>query len=208
MNQISMKDEVEALFRESLASVYLRERSTFDELASPFEKTLVLFGAGGLGKKTLAGLRRVGIEPLAFADNNPALWGKEINGVKVLSVEEATKKFGQVAAFVVTIWKGEAVDKMAERQEQLRNLNCAKVIPFGFLFWKYPDIFLPHYAFDMPHQVYQQVNEVQSVFSLWADDASRNEYLAQLRWRMFMDFDGLPDPVKHEIYFPDDLIAI
>src|SRR6266496_3088199 len=208
MNQISLRDEVEALFRESITSIYLRERSTFDKLASPFEKSLVLFGAGGLGKKTLSGLRRVGIEPLAFADNNHALWEKDINGVKVFSVEDAAKKFGQSAAFVVTIWKGEAVDTMAERQQQLKNLNCTKVIPFGFLFWKYPDIFLPHYAFDMPHKVYEQANEVQSVFSLWADDTSRHEYLAQLKWRIFLDFDGLPRPVKHEIYFPDDLIAI
>ncbi len=208
MNDDPVKKELEMLFKEPLSSVYLRENNTFDEQVSPFEGSLVLFGAGGLGKKTLEGLRRIGIEPLAFADNNPLLWGKEVNGVRVLSVEAAAKKFGKTAAFVITIWKGEALDTMAERKQQLINLDCRKIIPFGFLFWKYPDIFIPHYAFDLPHKVYENADQVQNAFSLWADESSRAEYLAQLRWRMLLDFDGLHRPVDHEIYFPDDLVSI
>src|SRR5688572_17962321 len=181
MTQPSAETQLETLFSEPLSSVFHREQATFDELAAPFEKSLVLFGAGGLGKKTLAGLHRLGIEPLAFADNNPSLWGKDINGVQVLSLQDAVNKFGQNAAFVITIWKGEATDTMAERMQQLISLNCLKVIPFGYLYWKYPDVFLPHYAFDMPHKVYQQAEDVQKGFSLWSDDASRHEYLAQLR---------------------------
>lgn len=208
MDNDSLIKELERLFNESLESVYFREKNTFDEQATPFEGALILFGAGGLGKKTLEGLRRVGMEPLAFADNNPRLWGTDIQGVKVLSVEDAAKKFGKTAAFVITIWKGEAVDTMAERKQQLINLGCRKIIPFGFLFWKYPDIFLPHYAFDLPHKVYENANQVRKVFSLWADDSSRAEYLAQLKWRMLLDFAGLNSPVAHEIYFPDDLVNI
>jgi FkbM family methyltransferase len=201
------KDTLQKLFSESLDDVYKREQSSFDKLAGPFKTSLVLFGAGGLGKKTLAGLRRIGIEPLAFADNNPTLWGKDINGLPVLSLEDASRKFGKSAAFVVTIWKGEATDTMAERQKQLTDLSCEKVIPFSYLYWKYGSVFLPHYAFDMPHKVFEQYEEVRKVFSLWSDDASRREYVAQLKWRMFMDFDGLPAPVTHEIYFPDDLTS-
>lgn len=201
------KDTLQKLFSESLNDVYKREQLTFDRMAEPFNTSLVLFGAGGLGKKTLAGLRRVGIEPLAFADNNPALWGKDIDGVQVLSLEDAARKFGKSAAFVVTIWKGEAVDTMAERQKQLTDLNCEKVIPFSYLYWKYDSVFLPHYAFDMPHKVFEQSEEVEKAFSLWGNEASRQEYIAQLRWRMFMDFDGLPRPVVQEIYFPNDLTS-
>jgi hypothetical protein len=93
MNEISEKENLETLLSEPIASVVKREQSTFDDLAVPFEKSLVLFGAGGLGKKTLTGLRRIGMEPLAFADNNPVLWGKEIDGVKVLSLKDAAEKF-------------------------------------------------------------------------------------------------------------------
>jgi len=208
MNRSIFEDQLEALLSEPMGAVLRREQSTFDEQTTPFEKSLVLFGAGGLGRKTLAGLRRLGIEPLAFADNNPSLWGKDINGVQVLSLQNAVKKFGQSAAFVITIWKGESTDRMSERRQQLLNPNCPKVIPFSYLYWKYPEVFLPHYAFDMPHKVYQQADEVRKVLSLWADAASQHEYLAQLRWRMLMDFDNLPSPVSHEIYFPNDLVNI
>ena len=208
MNRSMFEDQLEALLSEPMSAVLRREQSTFDEQTTPFERSLVLFGAGGLGRKTLAGLRRLGIEPLAFADNNPSLWGKDINGVQVFSLQDAVEKFGQSAAFIVTIWKGESTDRMAERRQQLINLNCRKVIPFSYLYWKYPEVFLPHYAFDMPHKVYQQADEVRKVLSLWADDTSRQEYLAQLRWRILMDFDSLPSPVSHEIYFPNDLVDV
>ena len=36
-------------------------------------------------------------------------------------------------------------------------------------------------------------------------DASRREYLAQVRWRLHFDFAGLPDPVAGPIYFRDEL---
>ncbi len=208
MNEFSDKEILETLFREPMASVKKREQFTFDELAAPFEKTIVLFGAGGLGKKTLAGLRRIGIEPLAFADNNPVLWGKEIDGVKVFSLKDAAEKFGQNAVFVITIWRAESSDTMAERQNQLKELNCAKIIPFSYLYWKYGDVFLPHFAFDMPHRIFEQTENVINTFSLWADDASRHEYIAQLKWRILSDFDALSAPVKHEIYFPNDLFTI
>ena len=80
----------------------------------PFANTLVLFGAGGIGRKTLAGLRALGIEPLAFADNNPALWGKRVNGLQVLSPQEASARYRKTAVFVVTIWSGEGRDRMRD----------------------------------------------------------------------------------------------
>ena len=46
-----------------------RERKAFDQIAGEFGERLVLFGAGFLGKNVLAGLRKAGVEPLAFADN-------------------------------------------------------------------------------------------------------------------------------------------
>ncbi|MGB8005648.1 MAG: FkbM family methyltransferase [Terriglobales bacterium] len=65
--------QLEAILRrieaEPLDVVMARERSTFDELAAPLGEKIVLFGAGSLGKDVLAGLRKAGVEPLAFADN-------------------------------------------------------------------------------------------------------------------------------------------
>jgi len=82
------------------------------------------------------------------------------------------------------------------------------VVTFAPLFWKYCDVFLPHYALDLPERAAAQADVIRAVFSLWADEASRREYLAQIEWRMLAEFDSLPRPVGHEIYFPDDLIDL
>jgi len=205
---VSLDDQLEALLGEPMSAVVQRERDTFEELTAPHSERLVLFGAGGLGRKTLAGLRRGGLEPLAFADNDPALWGTQISGVPVISPRDAAQKYGRQAAFVITIWRGESSDVMAERRQQLLDLGCATVVTFAPLFWKYADVFTPHYAFDLPHRTAAQVDAIRGAFSLWADEASRREFIAQLRWRLLADFAALPSPVGHEIYFPDDLVDV
>jgi FkbM family methyltransferase len=200
--------QLEALLSEPVSAIVQRERDSFDELTAPKSDRLVLFGAGGLGRKTAAGLRRVGVQPLAFADNNPALWSTEIEGVPVLSPRDAATKYGRRAAFVVTIWRGESSDVMSERRQHLLDVGCETVVSFAPLFWKHPDVFLPHYAFDLPQRVIAQADAIRDAFSLWADDASRAEFVAQIRWRMLADFAALPSPVDHEIYFPDDLVDV
>ena len=207
-NTQSLRQELERLLSEDIATAKRREQSTFDELASPFNQSLVLFGAGNLGRKTLRGLRSAGIEPLGFADNTEAIWGKTVDGLPVFSPKEAAERFGNSAAFIMTIWRGEGTDTMAERCQPLLDLGCAKVLNFGVVFWKFPQAFLPHYSFDLPHKILEHSDEVMRAFELWVDDASRKEFVAQIRWRLTLDFDGLPRPVKHEIYFPDDLVNV
>jgi FkbM family methyltransferase len=208
MTKDSLRAELDALLNEDLAASRRREQSAFDELAAPFTDSLVLFGAGNLGHKALQGLRSAGIEPLAFSDNNPSLWGKTVEGIPILSPREATERFGKSAAFIMTVWRGEGTDTMAERCQPLTDLGCVKVLNFGVVFWKYPEAFLPHYSFDLPHKVLEQADNVRNVFDLWEDEPSRKEFVAQIRWRLHLDFDGLPRPVKHETYFPEDLVSV
>jgi FkbM family methyltransferase len=205
--KLSQEAQIENLFRETYEEIIQREGSSFDKLTAAFKNSFVLFGAGGLGKKTLAGLRKVDIKPLAYADNNPDLWGKAVDGITVLSPEEAAREYGQSANFIVTIWRAGGTHRLASAKQQLSNLGCMNVLSFAYLFWKYPEIFLPYYCLDLPHKIYQETNEIIKTFSLWSDDASRLEYLAQLRLRLFLDFDGLSSPVAHEQYFPDDLFS-
>jgi len=202
---LSAQCELDELLKESPVSAAKRERSAFDRLAWPFAERLVLFGAGALGRKTAAGLRLSGIEPLAFADNNPACWGKTIDGLEVCSPEEAASRFSARAAFVVTIWHAGGGHRFSHTRDQLLHLGCEPVIPFAALFWKYAEVFLPYYAIGLPHLMLKQAEQIREAFELWNDDASRREYLAQVRWRLRLDFDVLPPPVGHAQYFPDDL---
>jgi FkbM family methyltransferase len=202
--ELELTKAVRALFAEGVAGASERERAAFDYSAAPSGE-IVLFGAGGLGRRTLSGLRKVGFEPLAFSDNNSRLWNTSIDGITVLSPEVAARRYGTRATFVITTWSALGTDRMAEREEQLRGLGCERVVPFPPLFWKYPDALLPHYTVDVPHKVHEQADQVLAACSLWADDASRREYLAQLRFRLYGEFNCLPGPVQHTIYFPTDL---
>jgi FkbM family methyltransferase len=208
ITQPTIKDQIQDLLREGRDGAIQREKTAFDEAVGPRGRSLVLFGAGGIGRKTLAGLRKVGIEPLAFTDNNTALWGSKINGIPVMSPKDAAAQYAHNAAFVVTIWCGEGQDRMRDRVGFLRGLGCTHVVTFGQLFWKYPETYLPHYSAAPAHQVHDEAAAVLEAAGLWADEASRQEYLSQIRWRLRFDFDGLADPVQHAIYFPPDLCSL
>jgi FkbM family methyltransferase len=205
---MTFEQEIEDLLAEGIEGARRREADTFDKLAGNGTRDLVLFGAGNLGRRTLTGLRKAGIEPLGFIDNNKELWGKDLDGLYVLSPAEGAKLYGNHATFVVTIWRGEGRERMPERMAQLHQLGCRTVVPFLPLYWKLAGSLLPHYALDLPHCVHLQGDRVRQGFRLMADDASRREYLAQLRFRLLGDFACLPDPVEGAIYFREDMFAL
>jgi hypothetical protein len=126
----------------------------------------------------------------------------------VMSPDEGSRSFGRSATFCLTIWRGEGTDTMAQRRQPLLDAGCVNVIDFGALFWKHADTLLPHYSLDLPQKVLAAAAAVRAGFELWSDDASRAEYVAQVRWRLWLDFDNLPPPVNQEIYFPADLMTM
>ena len=203
-----LSQRLEDLLNEPQKEALQRERTTFDQLAHAFGERIVLFGAGGFGRRTLAGMRRLGLEPLAFADNNPGLWGTSIQGIRVYSSLDAAKLFGDAATFLVTVWNGRAKDTMLQRIQHLTNLGCKCVCPAGLFFWKYPEVFLPYYPLDLPHKALPFGEEIKAAFRLFQCEASRREYVAQVAFRLLLDYNGLgwPDDVDH--YFPPDLFDL
>jgi FkbM family methyltransferase len=200
--------ELEALLSEGFEGALEREAAVSAALGNPNAADIVLFGAGNLGRRTLTGLREIGIQPLCFVDNNKSLWGKDLNGVPVLNPAEGATLYGNRATFVVTIWRAGGGDRMASRVGQLRELGCKTVVPFLPLYWKYSDSLLPHYMHDLPHHVHAQADRVRQALSLMADDASRREYIAQMCFRLLGDFASLPDPVQGDAYFREELFRL
>jgi FkbM family methyltransferase len=208
LSQNELTVALDELFAEGETGARNRESTAYDLEGGSATRPIVLFGAGQLGRVIRTRLRKLGVEPVAFADNNSQLWNTKIDGVQVFSPKEAARLYGEEAIFVVTIWRGKSADRMPERKAALKDLGCKHVMLFQPLLWKYPEVFLPHYAVDLPHKIHQQAEQVRQAGQLWADDASRGEYLAQLRWRMLSDFKRMPDPVGHTIYFPLDLCSL
>jgi FkbM family methyltransferase len=162
-------------------------------------RSLVLFGAGRMGRRTLAGLREYGLEPFAFIDNNSKLWGTTVEGVPVRAPSETAAEFGDSAVFVPTTVG--PVCRQLERYgvRPLSYASLAAVVPALF----------PHYYIDRPQAVLDQRSEVENALGIWADDRSRQEYLAQIHWRLVPDTCPLPPyGAAQEIYFPADLFTL
>jgi FkbM family methyltransferase len=187
---------------ESESATIERESTMFDRAAGNAGKSLVLFGAGYLGKQALRGLRQAGLEPLCFADNNPTLWNTSVEGLPVLSPDDAVRRYGQSACFIVTVYNGSAV------RRQLRGMDCARVIPIQPLFWKYREVFIPSSCLALPHTIAPQARQIRACYDILADEASKRELCEQVAWRWSQDYSRLSAPLPPaEIYFPCEVLS-
>jgi len=198
----SYRKELEILLSEPIEHVRQRERTEFDRQLAHAGGRVVLFGAGNLGKKALARLRSVGIEPLAFSDNAPAKWGTEVEGLPVLKPNEAAAKFGQQCLFLVTVWSPRSRHRYRETRHQLQTLGCREVSSCCALYWKFADQMLPDFARDLPHKVFYDTRSVIDAAALWSDDCSRREYFNNIRWRALGDLAAMNAPTDGAQYFP------
>lgn len=197
---------LEELLSESMESVIERERTTFDRLAAPHGEQMILFGTGGLGRKTLKGLRQQGIKPLAFCDNNPSLWGTEVEGVPVLSPENAVKEYADRAIFVVTIWSDKLGHPFDEVQSQLAALGEVTVVSFLPLYWKYPEQFLPYFSLDLPSLIIAGSEDIFSCACLISDRESRSNFYKNIRSRFLAELQILPRAIDYSVQFKNEFL--
>ncbi len=196
-----LENDLAALLRAGPRGAAREMARRFDAVAGTAAESIVLFGCGALGRRTAIGLRAQGIEPLAFADNNPGTWNTVVEGVAVLSPQEAIARCAGTAVFVVTVFNGSKV------RRQLSEGKCPRVASFAHLYWKYADTFLPCGGLGNIEPIFHESQAVAEGAELWADDLSRACYVSQLRWRLTLDSESLPKPCPAEdTYFPDDLV--
>lgn len=197
----SFKIQLDELLKKDPSILVRAQKTAFERLTAESGERFVLFGAGRLGQIAMEGLRKAGIEPLAFADNNPKLWGSKVEGLVVLSPHSAAEHFGANAVFIITVYTSAPV------WIQLTGMGL-KVASFAALVWQYPQALMPYYSVEYPYKIFTQAGDVRKALSLWADDISRQEYLGQLLWQSSLDPSGLPPHLpQNEIYFADDLFA-
>ncbi|HJZ97203.1 MAG TPA: FkbM family methyltransferase [Candidatus Solibacter sp.] len=174
----------------------------FDRIAAPDRNPVLILGTGHLGQWALAALRQAGIQMPAFCDNNSRLWGSLVEGIPVMGPEEALKRFPG-AAVVVAIYNSTAP------QRQLRALGCERVVPYPVLFWRHSQFMPREDRLELPHVILSRTAEMPAGYDLLADDSSRREFCAQIRWRCSLDYGCLPAPDSpSDMYYPADLFAL
>jgi FkbM family methyltransferase len=162
---------------------------------------LVLCGAGRLGRIVLAGLRNTSAEVLAFADNDPRRHPETIDGCPILSVRDAADRYGGRAVFVITVYTA------APLREQIASLGL-RVASSRALFFQHRDAFPKHASVAPPESIPAQADEILRGVDLWADDASRSEYMAQIAWHLLARRTTPPWTPPDQTYFPDGLVTL
>jgi len=198
---VSFENQLEEVLDKDVVALVNDHKESFRRLTDEMGERYILFGAGRLGQITLAGLRKAGINPLAFADNNPKLWDTSVQGLQVFSPQEAAARFSKDSIFIITLYTSQPV------WEQLTSMGL-KVISFAALAWIYPQTLTPHGCVELPYKIFEQADAVRKAFSLWTDDTSRREYLGQIQWQTSLNRSILPPHLpQNEIYFADELIT-
>jgi len=198
-----MKDsrqQLVELLQETPCDARERERAAFTDAAEECDR-IVILGAGRLGRKVLRGISDTGLKAVAFADNNPKMWGQTIDGLPVLSPDQAAECHAENAVFVAAVWHPSRSPLLAVLLDQLRRLHC-RAIPFPVLFWSYPGKFLPYFFWDLPSRILEQRHDIAPAFDLINDEASRQAFVAQIRLRLSADVACLGHPDRREQYFP------
>jgi FkbM family methyltransferase len=199
-NMSTLERQLEEILAQNPETLVNNEILSLRKKISQHGEKFILFGTGHLGKLTLARLRKVGIEPIAFADNNSNIWNTTVDGLLVLSPQDAISKYAQSAIFVITVYTSGPV------WDQLHSLGIS-AISFAELAWMYPAL-TPHGSVEHPYKIFEQAQDVKKAFALWADEDSQHEYIGQLQWRTSLDRSTLPHHLpQKEIYFVDDLVS-
>ncbi|HXL79365.1 MAG TPA: FkbM family methyltransferase [Pyrinomonadaceae bacterium] len=198
----SPEEELDALLGESPQAAK-RRMDRVGQATIKGNESFVLYGAGQFGRTVLARLRTVGVEPVAFADDTRQKQGQVIDGLPVLQAREISERFGAGTVFVVTILNPKLNFVTARRR--LSEFTQRPVISFLDLAWRYPQTFLPYYQFDEPAEVLKKADDIRNAFQLFAEDESRRQFLAHLKFRLRLDYEALP-PATADNAFPRDLL--
>ncbi|MFG0583276.1 hypothetical protein FIV02_15365 [Pseudomonas sp. THAF187a] len=198
------ESQLELLLSESLESVRKRQRETLGQIIGGEQAPFVLFGAGGLGRQVLPVLQAAGLSPLAFLDNNPALWGSRIDGVEVVGPAQLAERMaGHLPAVVASIGAVRVgTCHLDQWRAPLRSLGFQRIALFGHLAWRFPQL-LPYQCLDLPERVLAEADRIREAFHLLADEASRRLYVAHVAWRLTLDSEVLPSEDGEAIYFSD-----
>ncbi len=178
-----------------------RQEAAFEEIAGA-ATSVVIAGCGYLGRLAYAGAKAAGLEVAAFADNNPLLWGTQIDGLPVLNPADAVSRHDR-AFFVVAIYNGTPV------RQQLGQLGCRRVVPYPLFFWEFWRSMPEEDRLELPDRILSSEDDIRAAYQRLSDRRSREEFAAQIAWRCSLDYDCLSRPdASGDMYFARDIVRL
>ena len=167
-------------------------------------KQIVIVGIQRLGRKIANAIQQSDTSlPVAFCDDNCALWGTECDGLPIMSLVEAVSVFSD-ALFVVSNWAYSRTAGLRHLVAQLDSRGCAVTTFIPFL-WRHARQLLPLAFWDLPERIREHDAAIRAAQDT-LDADGRLEFACQLNLRLHADISG--DPHPSEQYFPADLFQL
>lgn len=188
-------------------TVYADKMSdTFPDISAIMKgKPVVIYGAARMGRLFKENLLNKNITIAAFVDGDHGLWGKLIDGVKVISPEDAKAEYFENPILVASLLYETDI------YETLKKMGFPLAYPLSFLNFKYPDIFVsPEYRqqFDSLFEP-ESRSEINKTGHLMADEESKKVLYNLIKFRLTFNKDYLKKIKSKKIqYFPSDIITL
>ncbi len=166
---------------------------------------IAIFGAARLGRIFLDGLTNRGIRVVAFADNNPALWGTTISRVPVLSPEELRRDHASHPVLIASLLYE------TEIYDSLMAMRFPLIYPLSFLHHARPDVFPSAEYDDAFTSLFTRDNQARiiALAGEWVDEISFDTFIGLLKFRLTLEKKIIRDlRSPHAQYFEPGLISM
>lgn len=184
-----------------------RLKESFPHYPIIFNKThpVIIYGASIVGRAILSILLKQNIPVVAFVDKNKELRQKKIEGVPVISPYELRKKFFDKPIIIASV----IYEK--EIYEELLHEGYTHLYPLSYLNFLNPVVFNFRNYHERWESIFQDKNikKIKKVYSLLAEEISRNIYYQIINFRLKHYFRVKMDDIcigSSPQYFENDII--
>lgn len=174
--------------------------------AAAAQGRLLIIGSALLPMRIMRAVRRGGGDVAAMVEYAPRFWGRDAEGVPVLSLDEALALTGPDPVVLVGIWSPQHVH--ADTAAWLATHGITRILPVMAAFWRWGATLGEHYQLAGPEPLVAAAARIMAVHDRLADAESRRHYAADLAWRLAFDHAALPEPRPEAIYFDRALLRL
>lgn len=170
------------------------------------QSSVLLYGAGTIGRDSLGVLQGAGVLVGAFLDAKPLPFS-EIQGVPLLRPDDPCFSAEQRRETTVIVTIFNAYVEMPSLHARLAELGWAKVITFMAFYEAFAGELGNRYWLTNREYYSPLTAQLDAVRALWADDRSRDVFDGIMRFRLSGDYATLEPAELDSQYFPPDLPA-
>jgi FkbM family methyltransferase len=162
----------------SINIAFLKEKYGILDRILSGQENAILYPAARMSRIAARPLRKMGVKIAAFGDSSSTLWGKQIDGITVLSPEQISTLHRHTPILSASTVYDSVIRKDLEQR------GCTTVIPVGYLNYRLPDVFISREYAGAFDAVTNKANweAINEAFSLLEDDESKMVFVSMLAY--------------------------